>query len=150
MATKPKQQAFFVVGHSNWGKSRTLKAVTGNSVYVRHMSIGGRGFAIRRRSNDDIDTAPWAARIAALQSAGHAHLLLALCPTAPAAPVLRRLARAYDLYFWVMKDKFRGTGQISPAELAFLRGFGKVSVFSGQHQAPVRARALTNFIVANP
>lgn len=150
MATNPKQQAFFVVGHSHWGKSRTLKALTGNSAYVRSMSIGGRSFAIRRRSNDDIDTAPWAARITALESAGHSHLLLALCPTTQALPVLRRLSRTYDLYFWVMKDRFKGTGQITPAEVARLQAFGRVSLFSGQHPARVRARALLNFIVANP
>jgi len=43
----------FVVGHENWGKSKTLKALTDNNRYVKNYELGGHEWFIRRMSNDD-------------------------------------------------------------------------------------------------
>jgi hypothetical protein len=60
-------QAFFVVGHSNWGKSSTLKALAAPP-QVRKVVVGGRTFFIRRMSNDDRPN-DWVAFIKGLRPA---------------------------------------------------------------------------------
>jgi len=48
-----KKKAFAVVGHSNWGKSYTLRALTDNTPQYRWWEIKGELFNIKRMSNDD-------------------------------------------------------------------------------------------------
>ncbi|MDZ7817093.1 MAG: hypothetical protein U5K55_00130 [Aliarcobacter sp.] len=44
----------FVVGHENWGKSKTLKSLTNGSRYIKNYSINNINWFIRRNlSNDD-------------------------------------------------------------------------------------------------
>ena len=49
-----KGKAFIMVGHSSWGKSKTLNALTSNSYSIRFINICGFNIFIKRMSNDDI------------------------------------------------------------------------------------------------
>src|SRR5262245_14384381 len=123
-------QAFFVVGHANWGKSSTLKALTGGSYRIRQFPIGGRRFFIRRMSNDDRPHVEWVNRINDLRRRGRTHLILALCPEPGAYTFLRQLGGNYALHFWVMRHSFTTPDTISNQEIAALRSLGVVHVFN--------------------
>ena len=156
--TAPTNQAFFVVGHANWGKSRTLRALTGNSFRVRTMPLSNRTFRVGRMSNDDTPPSQrgvsplqaWQQRIIRLQSRGHTHLLLTLCPNLEALPFLRLLSKSYRLYFWVIKQSFVSDAAIPPPQIASLRSLGKVEVSAGKHSDTARAAGLGAFISAHP
>lgn len=158
MAIATMNQAFFVVGHANWGKSKTLSALTNGSSHVRTLPLAGRTFRVGRMSNDDkpplkpgvtpLDA--WQQRILKLQASGHSHLLLTLCPNPPAIPFLRRLGSTHRLYFWVIESSFSTGATIPPAQIAALGTLGAVSVLSGRHIDSARAAHLTAFISAHP
>lgn len=143
-----RNQAFFVVGHANWGKSSTLMALTAGSFHVRHLPIGGRTFFIRRMSNDDRPLNEWIQRIRKTQ--WRSHLLLTLCPKASAVPFLRQLSKTHQLYFWIMHVSFTSGAIITPAEVARLRALGRVHIFNPKAQAAVRSNDLRNFILQWP
>lgn len=46
-----KGRAFFVVGHKNWGKSTTLKALTDDSRYPRRWTIDSVMLLVWREAN---------------------------------------------------------------------------------------------------
>jgi hypothetical protein len=140
----------FVTGHANWGKSRTLRALTGGNVHQQLIQIGDAEFFIRRMSNDD-RPAEFYDFIREIQPSRRPELILAFCPDFQ-EPMTRRCLdqlqrKRYRLFFWVMRQRF-GNGQfVTPEEIAALCEYGHVEVFdSAQAQEHTRARALRAFI----
>ena len=144
-----KAQAFFVVGHSNWGKSQTLRALAGPH-QVRRWSVKGRDFFVRRMSNDDLSD-KWMKFIKQLDPARRSHVIAALCPKTDALDLLGTLKDKYNLFFWVLRHSYEGYGAISAQEEDALRALGTVVVFDQKHApAEQRAKALKEFVLANP
>ena len=146
-----KPKIVFVVGHSNWGKSRTLKALTGESHRVRRTQIAGVEYFIRRMSNDD-QPKSFIERMAAMEPDRWPQILAALCPdfdnpTKATATVLQGLRdRGYKLYFWVLTQQ-HGTGEsIRSCEISRLRKYGKVELFSKQAEAAIRAKNFRAYV----
>ena len=149
-----KGKAFFVVGHKNWGKSMTLRALTNDNPHYRYWKIKGREFLVRRMSDDDVPKAyeqfaNW------LQPAETPLVLAALCPRLideKWRPLLRSildtLERKYDLFFFVLKNKGNDpTSTISQNEIDPFGAYGTVKVHRIAGSTPeVRAKALESFI----
>lgn len=140
-------QAFFVVGHENWGKSRTLKALTGHH-QVRWHAIDERLFFIRRMSNDDYPR-DWAAAVRSLDVSANPFVIFTVCPKAEAKKSLRELGRKYDLFFWVIRLRQNGGGEVTKDQVRMLKSLGTVEVFEGCAQPRVRATAFLRFVGRN-
>lgn len=143
-----KKLAVFVVGHENWGKSYTLRALKGicdRQVRHRRVAIKGMQFLVRTTSNDDVPRR-YAAFINALRSP---HVIAALCPKFKklsrrdnprkfADRLLRRLQeKGYSLFFWVIRYKWADRAAIQHQEISELRKYasrtgGRVRVFAEQ------------------
>ena len=146
----PNPQLFFVVGHKDWGKSRTLRALTGGEHQVRKTTVGNHTFLIWRMSNDD-KPAVWTRRLRELNPQTHTRAILTVCPTPDAQAALDSLRSQYALFFWVIRhshgDYPNSDGRtISTVEEQALRSLGVVEVFEDIADAPVRAAALKRFI----
>ena len=126
-------QAFFAVGHNNWGKSRTLRALTGGLHRIRNFPLDNRPFQIRRSSNDD-ELQRWTRLLDGLNPTSHTHVILTVCPTPASQPVLARLRqRGYGLFFWIIRHNWQTTDRsltvkrpcCKLAPLRFLREGGR-------------------------
>jgi hypothetical protein len=147
----PKSKVVFVVGHSNWGKSQTLRALTNGNYRVRRTTISGVEYFVRRMSNDDLPESfiEW---MVAVNPERWPNILAALCPDFEAsekktAVVLQALRdKGYKLFFWVLHKKFGTSEFIKSSEISRLRAFGKVEVIEDGWEANVRGKKLKAFI----
>jgi hypothetical protein len=146
-----KPSIAFVVGHSNWGKSQTLRALTGGSHSVRRTEVDDVEFFVRRMSNDDLPNS-FIERMKSIDPAVWPYVIAALCPKfddqeVPTDSILDGLRKkGYRLFFWVIQKKYGTTEAVSPKEISVLRRFGKVEVLAEQYEANVRARRFKSFI----
>ncbi len=149
-----KGKAFLVVGHKNWGKSTTLKALTGGSRFKRIWMIGKTPFLIRRMSNDDI---PKSLKdfVHRLDPAVSPRVIATLCPTfndKRSLPllldILGTLKRKYELFFFVLRHKCKNPkSTILDDEIDKLERYGAVKIFSPEGAKPrVIARGFENFV----
>ena len=149
----PKGRAFLVVGHKNWGKSTTLKALTGGSRFERTWIIGKTQFFIRRMSNDDIPKA-LADFVNRLDPDVRPRVIATLCPTfndkrrSLLLDILGTLKRKYELFFFALRHKCKNPKNTIPDdEIDKLERYGTVKVFSPEGAKPqVIARAFEKFI----
>jgi len=144
----PQGQVFLVVGHENWGKSRTLKAMTDGNVHAKEVRIGSKSFFIRRMSNDDRPE-EWVQFVDTLDPTEKPHVILTVCPRKEALPVLRKLTESYDLFFWVIRHRHNEGIQITIEEEKSLRALGTVEVYDQRREASDRAAAFKQFIRAH-
>jgi hypothetical protein len=153
----PTRRLAFVVGHENWGKSETLRALIDISDgHGRKVTIDGSEFLVRRMSNDD---KPRSYRNF-MNSISRPYAIAALCPKFKKLQnyddpmkvidaVLQSLReRGYGLFFWVIEHKWREPARvIGREELAELRQYGTVGMFQGRDvEAGERARRLRSFV----
>ena len=146
-----KPKVAFVVGHSHWGKSETLAALTDGDRHQSTVMIAGERFFVRRTSNDDIPES-YLKFISKVDPSLRPAIIAALCPDFDDARkdtkwVLETLkARGYRMYFWILGSEYK-TGKTMPAtDVARLQDFGHISVFSGVAEASVRALAFRKYI----
>src|SRR5688572_190169 len=130
----PKGKAFVLVGHKNWGKSRTLKALTDGSAHLQTLTIGEHDFFIRRMSNDDVtNNRPdrfWDF-VKELDPKTKPNLIVTLCPNFTQSlpktkQVLQHLSRGYRLFFFVLQHKYVSESTITDEEIERLKKFGTV------------------------
>jgi len=138
-------QAFLVVGHSHWGKSTTLRALTG-SARIKKIVIDGKGFFVRKMSNDD-KPRDYSDFISNLDPTKKPLVIMAYCPE---TVLINALAKKYELFFWILEHKFDDTTSISASEIEALRALGHVECYSHRRTSgAIRGAALTDFIRAN-
>ena len=147
-------QAFFVVGHAQWGKSTTLAALAGNlGPHGRTLYCDSRRFQVWHMSNDDIPER-WKEIVEQLNPSEQSHVVMALCPKPDVQPLLKSLLqKKYDLFFWIIQrshngyPRSQGDGRvISLDEEQVLRLLGTVEVFTQLADHSARATAFENFI----
>lgn len=150
-------KAFAVVGHKNWGKSKTLKALTDGDVYQRKCTIKAKKFLVRRMSNDDRPQSFYDL-LNDLRPDQWQYVILALCPTltdkrkrALLVPILQSFRKRYRLFFFVLRtDYYKHTRRITDDEIDLLTRFGTVKVFLDPKANPTtRARAFKRFVAKN-
>ena len=156
-AAMNRGRAFLVVGHKHWGKSTTLKALTGGNRSLRVWRIGPIPFFIRRMSNDDIPRS-LIKFVSGLDPATKPRVIATLCPTfndKKALPalltILDTLERKYELFFFVLVHKCDDPDRaISDDEIDLLERYGTVKRFRPEGaRAQTIARSLRNFIMRN-
>lgn len=153
-----KGRIFFVVGHRRWGKSTTLRALTGRRL-ARSFLINSHKFYIRRTSNDDVRIGEpptgYYEFLSHLKPEQNLHVLATLCPTLWDKRLfnnLRRLKASYQLFFFVLKRRWDGKRQISVEEISALRKLGigrRTYEFKKEGEATQRANSLKLFIQKN-
>ncbi len=151
-----KGTAFVLVGHKNWGKSRTLKALAGGSSHLQKLTIKSTDFFIRRMSNDDVSKklpSRFTNFVESLDPTICPYLIVTLCPNfTDSLPktewVLQELVKKYRLFFFVLQYKYKRDESISDDEIKRLEKFGEeVEVFSVKNvEAKARAKAFRAFI----
>jgi len=149
-----KGKAFLVVGHKNWGKSTTLKALTGGK-RPRRWEIESIVFFIRRMSNDDYPK-DFLKLVIKFDSDDKPYVIAALCPTftdEKKLPVIRAildaLKRKYKLFFFVLQHKCKNPKRIiTEDEIDKLERYGTVKVFHPERARPkVIADAFQTFVM---
>jgi hypothetical protein len=143
----------FVCGHSRWGKSLTLRPLTGDVHQGRVADVGNPPFRVEKMSNDDVPDDRddrYFRRLSAHKPEAMPRLIATLCPRTDDPRVPRLLGalrrRGYRLYFWVLELQFSGPGVITSDELDLLRRYGDVEIFGRRVESSVRADALRRFI----
>lgn len=149
-----RRKCFILVGHSHWGKSETLWALTEGDLR-RHMPIPAISrhlvAYVRRISNDDNEDAlirfsgDLALRIR------RDYLVLTFCPKLSALrncrTILRNLQSEYDLFFFVLREDYSQRRHITEQEIDFLRDYATdLSILNGHHEREVRARRFVAYI----
>jgi hypothetical protein len=139
--------AFLVVGHKQWGKSRTIRALRKKRGWV---TIGGQDFFVRRMSNDDPPEKGYEDFIAGLDPREKPYVLIAYCPEEGSPRLLRALTAKYRVYAFILDHSYTDDRRISANEVAGLRQYARIEVFTPVGQpATDRARALERFITAS-
>lgn len=147
----PKGKIAFVVGHAHWGKSTTLRALTNGNFRLRRTTIAGDEYFIRRMSNDD-QPKGYIKFMMSLDPVIRPYLIATLCPqfdepSAATSSILAALrAKGYQLFFWVIEQKYGTTEVVTAKEIQRLRGFGKVKVFSNSAEAAARSKTFKRFV----
>jgi hypothetical protein len=150
-----KGKAFLVVGHKNWGKSTTLKALTNGSRFERRWKIGTTQFFIRRMSNDD-NPKDFLEFVNRCDPDATPRLVATLCPTfndKRSLPLLLKTLGAlklrYELFFFVLRHKCQNPKRTIPDdEVENLERYGTVKIFPAEGAKPrAIARAFENFVM---
>lgn len=155
------KKVFIYVGHSNWGKSRALKILTGDNSHQKTVQIKNYNVRVRKMSNDDdgIGLYNW---VQTFQKQSYERFIIAFCPKlAPVVGqatveqdnslnILIHLQKTNDLFFFVQKEMFNSSNnKISLQEINWLKTFGKVYVLKNQNNDIVRASEFLKFINLN-
>jgi predicted MPP superfamily phosphohydrolase len=139
-----KGKAFFLVGHRNWGKSRTLRALT-NGSRRWYIVVKAVRFFIRRRSNDDVRD-DFIRFLNTLDPKQKPYVIVALCPKFDerstnskkrnTEKMLRQLREKYNLFFFVLIHQWHenGNGRISDGEIQMLRRLGHVELYRANNR----------------
>jgi hypothetical protein len=140
-------QAFLVVGHSQWGKSKTLWALTNDQ--RGWVTLDGKQFFVRLMSNNDVPDS-YEKFINSLGPIKKPLVIAAYCPERPPYPFITALAKKYNLILWILEHNYADTASITPDEIQSLHKFGKVECYSlRRSEAVARASALMQFIQVN-
>jgi hypothetical protein len=141
-----KGKAFLLVGHQNWGKSKTLTALTGGSHYVRKITIKGVEFFIRRTSNSDSEPS----YLTFIKNVTAPNLIISFSSNfGNTAQILSILQSKYDLYFFVLECQYNNPAiSIPGTEISQLKPHAAPpNIYSPkQSPAPTRAAAFRAYI----
>lgn len=144
-----KGKAFIVVGHSNWGKSRTLRQLTG-SKRRSWIQLKDVWIFIRRMSNDDIaeDLLKFLEKIVPEEKNV---IIITLCPNfadpeRKTNEIIRILNDKYTPFFFVLKNRYSNDAVVSEEEISTLKTVGFLEVLLGKVVDSERARSLKKFI----
>ncbi len=147
---KSKQgKAFVLVGHAHWGKSETLKEFKGGGNRNLWITIENIRIFIRMTSNDDDEDA-LDNFIKDLEVGEKPVLVLTLCPKfsngSKTRKILESLNKDYELFFFVLRRKYKPERDIPEEEISRLRPFGEVEVLEGKLEKKDRAKKFRDFI----
>jgi hypothetical protein len=148
-----KGKAFVVVGHSNWGKSETLRVLTDGSYKMQHCIINDIFIKVKKMSNDDIPIS----LIKFLKTADPKtwpYIIVALCPdfnddSKMTRELLELIQQKYDIYFWILKHAYSDARVIEDTEISILSAYGSICIYERQEEAKHRAKDLEKYIITN-
>jgi len=149
-----KEKAFIVVGHSNWGKSKTLCSLTEEIWQKKYINIKGYEIKIKRMSNDDISFKEVIDFLNKLDSKKNPVIIITLCPnfvdkSKGTIEILDLLLTKFKPYFWILKKSYNSTQEVKDEEIDRLRKYGCVEVFTKVDDSNIRAKEFRRFIENN-
>ncbi len=150
------KKAFILVGHSNWGKSETLARLTKEDRYKRHIILDDIAphltAYVRRCSNDDNPVSLTNFATGLGLRIRQDYLIMTLCPNfrdkVSTEVILKSLSSRYKLYFFILKKKYSGDGEIEGEEIMQLEKYGTY-ILEQNLESEKRAKAFQNFIREN-
>jgi hypothetical protein len=147
------KKAFLLVGHENFGKSRTLVELTESKNSLR-TSIGNKDFALKRKSNDDIGEELLNYVKDILKNKDYEYLLACFCPNFTdsnkcSMKILETLKKECELYSFVLMKQFGRNKFVSQDEIESLKKYSNVLRYSASEDARERADALAKYIKKN-
>ena len=156
------KKVFIYVGHSNWGKSRALRIIAGDSDHRMIVEINSEIYLLKRMSNDDdrLGLLEWVCKF---KDSKYQRFIIAFCPkfddiggravkgVQTAKKILKVLQKTTEeIYFFVQRQKFNDPlNVITDEEIEILTGYGKVEILDGHNEASVRASKFREFILEN-
>jgi len=147
------RKAFLLVGHENFGKSKTLVELT-ESRNSQHIYIEKKYFALKRKSNDDIgkDLLKYVKDI--LKNKYCEYLLLCFCPDFKdqkkySVQILETLKNECELYFFVLMKQYGRDKTVTSDEIKELKKYGDVFQYATSDDAHDRADELVKYIKKN-
>lgn len=155
-----KNKAYVIVGHSNWGKTSTLRSlcgiVTPRPGPYPPLALNNEKIPIISMSNDDI-RGKLLDRIKRKTQTRIERFIFALCPdfrnpNKHTEDIIKLcLTEGYELYFWVIERQQKpGTNRvITITEIDNLKKYGVVEVFSAiaLNQQSVLGAEFKKFII---
>ncbi len=153
------KKVFIYVGHSDWGKSRALKILTGNSSHKKIAQIKRYLVRVRKMSNDD-DGSGLLKWVRTFSTQKYDRFVIAFCPkiNSPtgssmtleeqnALDILIELDKSNELYFFIQEEKYNSsTHIITPQEISWLNTMGTIHILKGQNKDTVRHTEFLRFI----
>ena len=156
-----KKKVFIYVGHSNWGKSKALKVLTGGSSHQKVIKISGQIVRVRKMSNDD-DGKKLLAWVKNIPRINYQKFIIAFCPKPTplieeptleqnnSLDILLELQKTNELFFFIQKEQYNNpTQQISQDEINWMSTFGIVNILLGHKDDSIRAAEFEKFIKLN-
>jgi hypothetical protein len=153
------KKVFLLVGHENFGKSRTLIELTGsNNSKYEYEIVQGLCFWLSRKSNDDLGK-NLLDKVKDYIENGAEYMLLAFCPffsenenddSRYTRQILNTLRKTgYEIYAFILKDSWDGAQHIENDEINILRTYCKKVQEITSRGAEKRAVELKHFIQEN-
>lgn len=147
------KKAIAVVGHENWGKSYTLKALAG-SAHKNWIEINGKWFYVKHMSNDDIYGAlyDWVKKFISRYKNDDYGLVFALCPDFNNAEkktkkILELLTDIdIEIKFFILDKNYNNDKEISKTEISEMKKFGNIYLTDGSVENNYRANELLKFV----
>jgi hypothetical protein len=149
------KKVFIVVGHSNWGKSKTIK----NLIHPKlHGFFNIKKYKIfsRNMSNDD-ESEKLLNFIKKLDTTKKSLLVMTLCPnfenenrnTKKILEILQN--KKYEIYFFILKNKYLNPiNKITEKEIDKLKKYSSnFEILNKNYESNIRANKLKKFIIKN-
>ena len=150
-----KGTAFLVIGHANWGKSKTLKALTEGNVHIKHKMFKEKIFFIRRMSNDDLSE-KYKIFTLALDQKYDENIIVSFCPNIDnrikdTIFILKNLESKYELHSFILKHQYGSNSIISSDEIDLVNTYSKdILIYTKVNaESEERAQALKKYIDSN-
>src|SRR4051812_5071343 len=116
-----KKKVFIYVGHSNWGKSMTLKLLTEGNSKIKFASISGYTFKVRKMSNDD-DGQGLLNWVKDIPNIPYDKIIIAFCPKLAdiehpteeeetAMDIIFKLQETNELFFFIQMEKYNAPNE---------------------------------------
>ncbi|MDY3338690.1 hypothetical protein PG279_05810 [Riemerella anatipestifer] len=146
------KQIFLYVGHSNYGKSYALKALTDGNSHKKSTQINGKKIKVRKMSNDD-DENKLLNFVQDIKNSDYKYYVIAYCPkqekSKNAKKILNILKEFGNLFFFVQKNRYSNNEEILPEEIDGLKKYGKVEILKGKIEYGERCEEFKKFIINN-
>lgn len=146
-----KPKVVCLVGHKNWGKSKTLYYLVEESCHRGWIQINNIDIFVRHMSNDDRPDS-FIDFINSVDTVNKPFLVIALCPNfsnpeAKTEDILKNLKKkGYGLYFWVLHNQYGTSVVIKTEDINRLQKYGEVEVYKKKNEAPERAKSIKTYI----
>ena len=144
------KKAYILVGHSNWGKSYTLKELTGNNSRQKYTNINGTNISVKKMSNDDSSFG--LLNFIKQKTLNKQTIIIALCPSfedknKKTIEIIEELkSKSFSCYFFILSEKYTGIGKIKDEEINELKKYGTIEILTGKLDSLVRASKFKEFI----
>ena len=145
-----KGKAFILVGHSNWGKSRTLHKLISPKIRGWWQFKKDILFFVKTMSNDDRPDS-LLNFVKCITLATKKFVIIALCPhfkdsLSKTNEIILEIESKYSLFFFVLRNAYNGGSPITDEEISELSQHGIVNILEERLEDISRAMHFRKFI----